>query len=378
VNIFVGPNGSGKSNIVDAISFLKDAVEHDLEYAFRERHGIASTRQWSPSRPYNLRIKIFVDNEVGRGEYSVVVGSVKNGFKVISEDASWQQKSRKLGNFSFHLSRRAGKDSSTKVAIFSKSGKVDDEFEETVQVPSNDIFLKKSESFSLTRIGSKMLADSILDYERYMIFPNTLRTPQRASSERRLARDGGNLNHVLKYQQGTKKGSVAIEKITSALKIIAPNLQKIEIRSLADYLVPFFRVVEFGKNKSRHHDFNASQISDGTLRALGILTALHHSNRPSTIAIEEPEQAVHPGALRIIAESAIESAESSQIIVTTHSPDLIDHFPPESIFAVEMVDGVTQVSGVSEGQIKSVREGLFTLGEMMSMEGIMRAGGGDA
>jgi predicted ATPase len=49
INVFVGNHGSGKSNVIDAIRFVKDAIQNGLDRAISDRHGIDSIRQWSPS-----------------------------------------------------------------------------------------------------------------------------------------------------------------------------------------------------------------------------------------------------------------------------------------------------------------------------------------
>ena len=132
-------------------------------------------------------------------------------------------------------------------------------------------------------------------------------------------------------------------------------------------MVPAFRVKE---SDGTRHDFNVSQISDGTLRVLGLLTALYQPNRPSVIALEEPEQTVNPAVLAVVAEAIKDVGKKSQVLVTTHSPHFIDQFEPKEIRAVEMIDNLTRVSTVADAQQKAVRERLFTLGELVTVEGL--------
>ena len=80
--------------------------------------------------------------------------------------------------------------------------------------------------------------------------------------------------------------------------------------------------------------------------------------------------AIHPGALAVLADVMVEAASRTQVLVTTHSPDLIDRLPVESLRAVQMEDGCTKVGPVSATQAEAVREGLFTSGELHSMEGL--------
>jgi predicted ATPase len=384
VNIFVGPNGSGKSNIIDAISFLKDAIEHDLDYAFRERLGFESVRRWVGDEGHG-DIRIFVqfsgldsDRLPMNGMYSLSVSKNGDHYFVSHEDGFSYFESTKYDESTLHyISRNAG---STFIHGFAfRDGSRVDKSENKIQTEDDSSTIIKNVRKGENSPDIDWISDDIsyllCDYEIYRIFPITLRQPQKSSMHRKLQSDGSNLYAELMRMSKTAKGHASINKIDHSLSSLMPTLLSVKVGELGGFLVPLFEVAEPnpGNGQAKTHTFNVAQVSDGTLRALGLLTALYHPDRPGMIALEEPEQMLHPGALAVLAEAIKESSEQSQIFITTHSPDLLDHFDPESVFAVEMVDGVTKVAGVSEGQMASVREGLFTLGEIMSMEGVMRA-----
>ena len=112
---------------------------------------------------------------------------------------------------------------------------------------------------------------------------------------------------------------------------------------------------------------------DGTIRLLALLTALFQDPAPSLIGLEEPELAIHPGAMAVLSDAMKEAATRGQVLVATHSPDLIDRLPIESIRAVTAEGGSTRVDRVAEHQLKSVRQNLFSAGEIHSMEGLQPA-----
>ncbi|MGC2660334.1 MAG: AAA family ATPase [Bryobacteraceae bacterium] len=68
----------------------------------------------------------------------------------------------------------------------------------------------------------------------------------------------------------------------------------------------------------------ASRMSDGTLRWLSLLTVLLHPEPPPLVCIEEPELGLHPDMIQPLAKLLLSAAERMQLIVTTHSDDLID------------------------------------------------------
>ncbi|MFC1636571.1 AAA family ATPase [Planctomycetota bacterium] len=89
------------------------------------------------------------------------------------------------------------------------------------------------------------------------------------------------------------------------------------------------------RQKGSDYPFHPSQISDGTLRFICLATALLQPNPPSIILLDEPELGLHPYALAILAGLIQKASIRTQVIVSTQSAALIDHFKPEDIILVE-------------------------------------------
>ena len=126
--------------------------------------------------------------------------------------------------------------------------------------------------------------------------------------------------------------------------------------------------------KTLKREQSASELSDGTLRFLMLLTILSSPAAAPVIAIDEPETGLHPAMLPIIAEYAVDAAERSQIIFTTHSPDFLDAFgdftPVTSVVVWE--NGETVIRRLEEERLQYwLREyslgKLFTSGELEGM-----------
>ena len=73
------------------------------------------------------------------------------------------------------------------------------------------------------------------------------------------------------------------------------------------------------------------KASDGTLRLVAYYILLNEPELPPLIAIEEPERNLHPGALTDITNVLEQISEHSQVIITTHSSQLLDAFNPENL-----------------------------------------------
>ncbi|HPO16123.1 MAG TPA: AAA family ATPase [Candidatus Hydrogenedentes bacterium] len=85
--------------------------------------------------------------------------------------------------------------------------------------------------------------------------------------------------------------------------------------------------------------FQPSQFSDGTLRFICLATALLQPDPPATIVVDEPELGLHPYALSLLANLIESASEHTQIIVSTQSPQLLDHFQPETVVIVRRQAG---------------------------------------
>ena len=117
--------------------------------------------------------------------------------------------------------------------------------------------------------------------------------------------------------------------------------------------------------------FLATNMSDGTLRSLGVLVALFQVPQSSArlVAIEEPEIALHPAAAGVLTDSLQDASNHSQVLITSHSPDLLDESIPDSaILAVASEYGDTKIGCLDEAGRSALGEHLYTAGELLRMD----------
>lgn len=370
VNVLTGINSVGKSNIIDTLSFLRDLSVNGIDYAISKRHGIDSIRQWSKSRPYHITLHANYTDSTGYGFYKITLGSMKGEYRILKEEGSWTTRiPRGSKNLTRYLNSRFSR-SNEHIVTIKHSG-------QTILSKEDDIEFKneKDESFiSSLRAASRgffgalpALWREMSDFHSYSIFPNTLRQTQNPSNDRQLSESGSNLASIFKSMQKTRFGQRGRQEIIYLLQKVMPNLENIQIQNLGGYLIPSFRVFE---KDNQFHDLNVSQVSDGFLRLLGILTALYQPALPKVIAIEEPEQTVHPGVLPLLADAIKEASKRSKILITTHSPSLLDQFDTDNILSVSSGERGTEVSSLRADQIEAVKKQLFSVGELMQMEGL--------
>jgi len=120
------------------------------------------------------------------------------------------------------------------------------------------------------------------------------------------------------------------------------------------------------RQKGSDYPFHPSQISDGTLRFICLATALLQPNPPSTILLDEPELGLHPYALTMLASLIQKASIKTQVIVSTQSAALIDHFQPEDIVIVERQNGETIFKRLKKAELKIWLDD-YSLGELWQM-----------
>ena len=120
-------------------------------------------------------------------------------------------------------------------------------------------------------------------------------------------------------------------------------------------------------------EFFASSMSDGTLRALGALVAVSqtsaHGAGASLVGIEEPETSLHPAAAAALMDGLREATEHTQVIITSHSPDLLDQMDldTDTLLAVAMQGGVTRIAPIDKASRSVIRDHLYTPGELLRL-----------
>jgi AAA15 family ATPase/GTPase len=109
---------------------------------------------------------------------------------------------------------------------------------------------------------------------------------------------------------------------------------------------------------------NIGFLSDGTLKVLSILIEIIVSNSRSTIIIEEPEAQIHPAMLAKLLNEIETYTYGENLIISTHSPQVVAWASPEKINLVHRKDGQTFVRQLAEDDIHSIIEYLSEEGNL--------------
>lgn len=343
----VGRNGSGKSNLADVFSFVSEAMVSPLHAVFDRRGGIASVRNRSSvkSAPpiLGLAFEFGPFNGTKGGRFAFEVKALPNyGYKVVREQCLVQKKDGGRWWFDRGDEWRSNADGLTPAL--------------------------EPTSLSLPLVGGDERFAPIFrilgGMRAYAIEPAKLRDMQDPDSGQALRPDGSNAASVL---QELLRGDDAKEvkaEINSLLESIVPETTSVIPKKHGNKISMTFSQ-EWGKGKKL--SFDAFSMSDGTLRSLGLIMAVFQKPSPSVLVIEEPEATIHPGALGAVLDLIRRAAKTMQVIVTTHSPELLDArwVTDENLRIVSWQEGASHLLLPSHATREAMRQHLMGAGELL-------------
>ncbi|HAH07457.1 MAG TPA: hypothetical protein DCM05_13210 [Elusimicrobia bacterium] len=346
----VGCNGSGKSNLADIFSFVSEAMASPLQAVFDRRGGITAVRNKSSGRSYPPNLGLAFEfgpiNGIAGGRFAFEVKALPNyGYQIVQE----QCLVRKLDGTRWWFDRK-------ETAWESNAKGLTPALEASaLSLP----LIGGDERFApIFRILSSMRV--------YSIEPAKLREMQDPDSGVALRADGGNAASVLQELSRGDEAAEMRKAINSVLESIAPATKSVAPKKHGNKLSMQFSQ-EWGSDRNKRLTFDAFNMSDGTLRSLGLILAVFQKPSPSLLVIEEPEATIHPGALGAVLDLIRQAVRSMQVVVTTHSPELLDAkwIQDNNLRVVTWQKGASHVLMPSQATRKAMSEHLMGAGELL-------------
>ena len=353
LTFLVGPNGSGKSNFLDALRLVRDGLRFSLDHAMRERGGVKEIRKRSAGHPTHFEIDLCFRLPGGQdGRYRFRIGAPALGEYEVQSESLEVDAAEGLGRSFFKVQR----------------GEVVESSVDAPPAASLDrLYLVNASGMRELR----PVYDALSRMGFYNLNPDSIRDLQDPDSGELLARDGSNLAAVYKRLEHDDRARV--DRIEEYLARVVPGVSGVEAKSLGHKeTLEFRQAVTGAANPWR---FPATSVSDGTLRALGVLVALFQFSNgqrkgASLVGIEEPEAALHPAAAGVLLGALREASETTQVLVTSHSPDLLDdeNIATDSLLAVSANAGATQIAPIDPTGRGALRDRLYTAGELLRLD----------
>jgi predicted ATPase len=352
LTVFIGNNGSGKSSLLEGLETYQTTVSRGLDTAIahwlgfeyvwnqRARHHQKHARAedgtyenpmafvlkgWVLRGSFTVRMEISADPSIN--DIRIAKESIK-----IPRDRSIQRD--RHGNAIIHLSPDSARN---------------EQFHPSDSATPRD-FAKVVESWQFLS----------LDPERIGVPARQIRTP----GPGKLQRDGSNLGQYL--WEIREQDSVAFEGILDALRFVLPFASDLQTRRTQE----IERLVHL---QVTEEDFKVPGwlLSTGTLRILAILAVLRHPNPPPLLVVEEVENGLDPRTIHLLVEEihAAITAQTTQVILTTHSPYLLDLLDLSHIIVTERINGEPAFVRPNEDDLKEWAKSfspgrLYTIGRL--------------
>lgn len=352
LTILVGRNGSGKSNFLDALRFLGDGLQTSLDHAIKSRGGIDEVRRRSTGHPHNFGIEVEMNlPKFHTASYGFEVSSQpKGGFLLKSEKLDvWHPDGSKLARFRL------------------TNGEIEDSSIENMPKAAKDRLYLVTAS-GMAEFGDSY--DALLSMGFYNLSPEQMKEVHGPDAGELLRRDGSNIASVVARLAEDDPGIKT--RIRDYLAAIVPDIVDFDRVPLGHRETLEFR--QQVKGSQHPWRFYAANMSDGTLRTLGVLVAamqlVNRKNRVRLVGIEEPESALHPAAAGALMDSLREAATNTQVLLTSHSPDLLDRFEPDKdeLIVVQAAQGATELGPADPASLESIRNHLYSAGDLLRMD----------
>lgn len=333
----IGANGAGKSSVLDALGFFGDCLREGVEAACDKPHrkGFESLRTRGSKKPIQFELRYRHSDSTPPINYTLHIDANPNGLPYVAkEELQHKPVERatlgiKQGKPMIYLSMKGGKG---------------DAWIGGEQKASNrkKIVLESDQELAISALHALKEHPQISQFRNFLMGwylsffdPDQARAIPAAGPQAHLNRTGGNLANYLQYMKRDPKGTGFQRMLNRMVKKI-PGIKNIQPDETADkrLLLKFSAEGYEGEKEV----FFQHEMSDGTLKMLAYMSLLEDPNPAPLIGIEEPENGLYQSLLlRLVSEfkEATQADFGTQILLTTHSTQLVDGLSPQEVWVLE-------------------------------------------
>jgi predicted ATPase len=342
-NVIIGRNGSGKSTLLEALQWLDTALRHDTRRASDRYFGVRDLINLRSSME-PPRFELGLRWHDGESDWS---------YDLVVEDHEG-------------LARIQGEHLECGSVVYIKPGgggiRLLPDPRDSSERRGRPVEVRELDRLALGRVGDVPDASSrspafLRDFWQRAVFlrlsPSELAEgylATRASYEPLLDEGGAALPALLNELRDEQR-----EALVEAVKEILPGIQGIQVseaqgsRNVRVHYSLVERMPYVDRGGVSDFPIPAWMLSEGTRRITAILALLQRDPPPSLLCIEEVENGLDPWtAIAVLRHLQSAADRGVQVVVTTHSPWLLDHVPMDSIIQVRRLDGDTRYERFAE------------------------------
>jgi predicted ATPase len=335
INVVIGANGSGKSNFISVFSFLQEIRSGHLQEYVRRAGGAEQLLHFGSRVTREIQISLSFGEGVNQYYLSLAP----------TDDDSLYPRGETV---SFRDQTRESRKSSPYVLPLNPRN---DGREAGISEPR----LTRTPGWVRERLGWWRL---------YHMHDTSAASPMRKTAQvndnRFLRPDGSNLAAFLYLLQ--RKHPEAYGLVRTTVQRVAPFFDDFLLQPdpLNDETIRLA-----WKHNASDQYFGASALSDGSLRFIALATLFLQPETllPSTILVDEPELGLHPYAITLLASLVRRASVQTQVIVSTQSSLLLDHFEPDDVLVADRVNDGTQLRRLNSADLSEWLQD-YSLGQL--------------
>jgi predicted ATPase len=331
---FVGANGSGKSTLFDVFGFLRDALQDNVHVALTRRGGFAEVVSRGQKGPIRFELKF---REDGGPLVTYILEIGMRGSRGIVNREVLKYRRGQYGQPWHFLDFQFGEGEAVTNEV--DYGTPDAEMQREAQK------LDSPEILAIKGLGQFQRFKVVSSFRRLIekwhlsdFHIHAARPSQEAGYAEHLSPEGDNLPLVTQYLYENHREQFS--EILESMKRRVPGVSHVEATETVDG-----RLVLRFQDGAFKDPFIARFVSDGTIKMFAYLVLLHDPAPHPLLCIEEPENQLYPTLLPELAEEFRDyGRRGGQVLVSTHSPDLLNAIRIDELYWLEKRDGFTHVT----------------------------------
>lgn len=309
LNVLIGANGAGKSNFISFLRLIAVLLDHRLQPLVGKAGGPDALLHFGRKNTEQLKSELYF----GNNGYKFALEPTNDNRMMFSREALWWNMSGDKGVYSGHFESKADQHKS----------------------------------------GIKQYTLPIMRRWRVYHFHDTsdsakVKQTHRMNDNDYLREDGANLAAFLHRLQKHHKNHY--KRIVKTIQLVAPFFGDFYLRATPDNID--FIQLEWTE-KGQDVPFKASELSDGTLRFILLVTVMLQPEdyMPSAIIVDEPELGLHPYAINVLADLIKSASSEHQLVISTQSVELVNQFEAEDLIVVDKQKGASTFKRLDSGSL---------------------------
>lgn len=334
LNVLIGANGAGKSNLVSFFKMLNEMMAGRLQEYIGASGRAQSLLHFGPKVTPQIKAQLEFEADNVRDTYTMRLFHAPGDTLFFAEETlSFQKKGypspKTISLGSGHQETRIGESADTG--------------EKTATVFRNLLNRCRVYHFHDTSSTARVRQHCYIGDNRW------------------LMPDAGNLAALLYRLRNENNGS-AYHPIITTIRLIAPFFDDFDLEPAGPGKK---EVILNWREKGSDQVFGPHQLSDGTLRAICLITLLlqPEDELPDLIVVDEPELGLHPYALNVIAALFSKTSHHTQVLISTQSSTFLNNFDPEDVIVANRDGMVSQFARLDPANLEAWLEE-YSLGEV--------------